>query len=118
MGAVAAGIGAQVAVFVVEHLVDVDVEDVLPVGQRSELLIEAVDAGVIERRVRARARRPDVQIRLDIDDGVRLRGTFEYSGKYVCQSIYGSAFFWKIFAENEGDSGAGTGADQRVSGQM
>ena len=56
MGAVAAGIGAQVAVFVVEHLVDVDVEDVLPVGQRGKLLIEAVDAGVIERRVRARAR--------------------------------------------------------------
>jgi len=74
MGAVAAGIGAQVAVFVVEHLVDVDVEDVLPVGQRGELLIEAVDAGVIERRVRARARRADVQVRLDIDDGVRLRG--------------------------------------------
>ena len=56
MGAVAAGIGAQVAVFVVEHLVDVDVEDVLPVGQRGKLLVEAVDAGVIERRVRARAR--------------------------------------------------------------
>lgn len=47
MGAVAAGIGAQVAVFVVEHLVDVDVEDVLPVGQRGELLIEAVEAGLL-----------------------------------------------------------------------
>ena len=56
MGAVAAGIGTQVAVFVVEELVDVDVEDRLAVGERGELFVELVNAGVVERRVRARAR--------------------------------------------------------------
>ena len=50
MGAVAAGVGAQVAVFVVEELIDVDVEDRLAVGERGELFIELIDAGVIERR--------------------------------------------------------------------
>ena len=74
MGAVAAGVGAQVAVFVVEELIDVDVEDRLAVGERGELFIELIDAGVIERRIRTRARGADVQVRLDIDDGVRLRG--------------------------------------------
>ena len=53
MGAVAAGVGAQVAVFVVEELIDVDVEDRLAVGERGELFLERVDVlagqGVLER---------------------------------------------------------------------
>ena len=73
MGAVAAGIGTQIAVFVVEELVDVDVEDRLAVGEGGELFVELVNAGVIERCVRARARGANVQVRLDEDDGVRLR---------------------------------------------
>ena len=56
MGAVAAGIGTQVAVFVVEELVDVDVEDRLAVGERGELFVELVNAGVVEQIGRASCR--------------------------------------------------------------